>query len=221
MPLSLSPAPWFGFGTRFRFRFRSPFLFPFLFLFLFLFLFPPSLWAQDDRLSRLDPSLAARIQAQVDTAHAASLPAEPLIQKALEGRGKGAPPERIVAAVRAVRLSLLAARDVLGHGAEPLELTAAANALRAGATSETVGEMRRARPGSLKIPLDVLADLIARGIPTARAGAAVVRLVQQGTADRDLQLLRDRIDQDIRGGTAPAMALERRLVGIPPAGPPP
>lgn len=215
MPTFLSPACWFGF----RFRFLPLFAFPFLCLILFLL--PPSLIAQDDRLSRLDPALAARVQAQLDTAQAASLPAEPLIQKALEGRGKGAPPERIVAAVRAVRLSLMAARDVLGPGTEPLELTAAANALRAGAASETVGEIRRARQGSLKVPLDVLADLIARGIPTARAGAAVVGLVRQGTADRDLQLLRDRIDRDVRGGAAPDLALERRLAGIPPAGPPP
>ena len=166
---------------------------------------PLPLMAQDNRLARLEPALAAAVEAQLDSARAAGLPTDPLIQKALEGRGKGAPPDRILTAVRAVRLSLAQARAVLGPVAAG-ELTAGANALRAGATSETLAGMREGRPGSLQIPLEVLSDLIARGVPSARAGAAVVKLVRQGTDDRQLQLLRERIDQDIRGGTAPGVA---------------
>jgi hypothetical protein len=180
---------------------------------------PLPLAAQDSRLARLEPALAVAVEAQLDSARAAGLPIDPLIQKALEGRGKGAPADRILTAVRAVRLSLVQARGVLGPVTAG-ELTAGANALRAGATTEDLAGMRQARDGSLQVPLEVLSDLIARGVPSARAGAAVVRLVRQGTDDRQLQLLRERIDQDIRGGTAPGVALDRRLAGIPAAGPP-
>ena len=182
---------------------------------------PLPLAAQDSRLARLEPALAAAVEAQLDSARAAGLPTDPLVQKALEGSGKGAPSDRILAAVRAVRLSLGEARAVLGPVAAG-ELTAGANALRAGATSETLAGMREGRRGdrSLQVPLEVLSDLIARGVPSARAGAAVARLVRQGTDDRQLQLLRERIDQDIRGGTAPGVALDRRLAGIPAAGAP-
>ena len=180
---------------------------------------PLPLVAQDNRLARLEPALTAAVEAQLDSARAAGLPTDPLIQKALEGSGKGAPPDRILTAVRAVRLSLAQARAVLGP-VPAGELTAGANALRAGATSETLAGIRAGRDGSLQVPLEVLSDLIARGVPSARAGAAVVRLVRQGTDDRQLQLLRERIDQDIRGGTAPGVALDRRLAGIPAAGAP-
>ena len=186
---------------------------------VFLLGIPLPLAAQDSRLARLEPALAVAVEAQLDSARTAALPTDPLIQKALEGRGKGAPADRILTAVRAVRLSLVQARGVLG----PItagELTAGANALRTGATSEDLAGIREARDGSLLVPLEVLSDLIARGVPGARAGAAVVRLVRQGSDDRQLQLLRERIDQDIRGGTAPVVALDRRLAGIPAAGPP-
>ena len=180
---------------------------------------PLSLAAQDSRLARLEPALAQAVEAQLDSARTAGLPTEPLVQKALEGRGKGAPADRIVLAVRSVRLSLGQARTVLGPVSDA-ELTAGANALRAGATHETLAGIREGRQGALQIPLEVLSDLIARGVPGSRAGAAVVRLVRQGTDDRQLQLLRERIDQDIRAGTAPSIALDRRLAGIPAAGAP-
>ena len=181
---------------------------------------PVPLGAQDARLQRLDPALAALVQAQLDSARAADLPTEPLVQKALEGRGKGAAADRIVGAVRALRLGLESARWTLGSGATAPEIIAASNALRAGASRANITDIRRGREGPVQVPLDVLTDLIARGIPTAAAAAAVERLVRQGTEDREFLLLRQRVEQDIRAGAAPGLALERRLAGIPAAGPP-
>ena len=181
---------------------------------------PVPLGAQDARLQRLDPALAALVQAQLDSARAADLPTEPLVQKALEGRGKGAAADRIVGAVRALLLGLESARWTLGSGATAPEIIAASNALRAGASRANITDIRRGREGPVQVPLDVLTDLIARGIPTAAAAAAVERLVRQGTEDREFLLLRQRVEQDIRAGAAPGLALERRLAGIPAAGPP-
>src|SRR5688500_10719130 len=84
------------------------------------------------RTERRDTITAARAQRVVDSARSAGLPAEPLVQKALEGGTLGASGERIVAAVEALHGQLGRARDALGGKASDAELTAAAGALRAG-----------------------------------------------------------------------------------------
>jgi len=177
--------------------------------------------AQDPRLqARLDPLVARAVEAQLDSARAARLPADPLVRKALEGRTKGADGDRIVAAVRALRLALADARALLGGAAQDAELMSGANALRAGIPSTHILTLRRERDGSLHVPLDIMTDLVARGVRPAEAATAVERLVRQGRNDADLVRLREQIDQDIQTGLAPQAALDRRLAGVPAAGPP-
>src|SRR6266566_8930020 len=55
---------------------------------------------QDPRLTRLPAEAQAPVGALVDSARAAGLPAEPLVQRALEGATKQAPGDLIVAAVQ-------------------------------------------------------------------------------------------------------------------------
>lgn len=177
--------------------------------------------AQDARLqARLDPPVARAVEAQLDSARAARLPTDPLIRKALEGRTKGAQGDRIVAAVRTLRLALADARGLLGDAAADAEVVSGANALRAGIPSAHIGTLRRERDGALSVPLDIMTDLVARGVKPAEAATAVERLVRQGRNDADLVRLREQIDQDIRTGLAPQAALDRRLAGVPAAGPP-
>src|SRR5207248_7779855 len=88
---------------------------------------------RDSRLERLDSTTRPIVAALVDSARAAALPTEPLVQRALEGATKRATGDRIVAAVRRLALDLDRARDALGSTASPPELGAAAAALRAGA----------------------------------------------------------------------------------------
>src|SRR5204863_509897 len=87
----------------------------------------------DPRLDRLDAVTRSIVGALVDSAVAAALPTEPLIQRALEGATKRATGEVIVAAVRRLAQDLAHARDALGGTASPGELTAGAAALPAGA----------------------------------------------------------------------------------------
>jgi hypothetical protein len=177
--------------------------------------------AQEPRFQgRLDPVVVAAVEAQLDSARAARLPADPLIRKALEGRTKGADGNRIVAAVRALRLALADARGLLGDAAQDAEVVSGANALRAGIPARHLVSMRRERDGALNVPLDIMTDLVARGVKPAEAATAVERLVRQGRNDADLVRLRDQIDQDVRTGLAPQAALDRRLAGVPAAGPP-
>ncbi|MDQ3810146.1 MAG: hypothetical protein M3336_07640, partial [Chloroflexota bacterium] len=69
---------------------------------LMLALFVPQVQAQDARLAaRLDPATRKAVEVIVDSARAAGLPTEPLIDKALEGASKRASGGRITAAVQA------------------------------------------------------------------------------------------------------------------------
>jgi hypothetical protein len=169
--------------------------------------------------ARLGPGVLQAVQLQIDSANDDQLPAEPLIRKALEGQSKRADSSRIVGAVRALRLALAGARTALGGGSEE-EVIAGANAIRAGVPAEALQRLRRARPASLSTPIDVMTDLVARGVKPGDASSAVERLVRIGRNDRELIRLREQIDQDIRSGLDPRTALERRLAGVPAAGPP-
>src|SRR5687768_16484202 len=88
--------------------------------------------AQEPRLSRLPEAARTQVDAILAAAGTAGLPAEPLVDRALEGAAKGASPERIVAAVSQLLERLRIARLAFGESASGAELTAGASALRAG-----------------------------------------------------------------------------------------
>jgi len=159
----------------------------------------------DPRLQRLDSISRPIVTALVDSARAAALPTEPLVQRALEGTTKRATPDRIVAAVRRLALDLGHARDALGPTASPTELVAAAAALRAGAPPATLTELRRIRRESLTVPLAVLTDLVGSGVPVDSAAAAVLSLAAQAR-DADLVEFRRAVERDIALGAPPASA---------------
>ncbi len=168
--------------------------------------------AQDARLARLDSAARASVAAIVDSARAAGLPSEPLVERALEGATKGAPGDRIVAAVRRLAGDLGQARDALGRAATPAELEAGAAALRAGASPTLLAQLRRARPRPqrLTVPLAVLTDLVASGVPVDSAAAAVLALAAT-TRDAELMEFRRTVERDIALGAPPAAAAAVRV----------
>jgi hypothetical protein len=181
---------------------------------------PSAAGAQDPRLgARLDPPTAGRVAALVDSARAEQLPSEPLVQKALEGATMGAPGGRIVRAVETLRDNLRGARGALGSGATESELVAGAASLRAGVPGASLRELRATRPDQpLAVPLAVLTDLIARGIPMSTAEASVMALARDGGGDADFLALRRRLEGDANGET-PAEPDERPR-GMPAPGAP-
>ncbi|HLB82873.1 MAG TPA: hypothetical protein VJJ54_07265 [Gemmatimonadales bacterium] len=160
---------------------------------------------RDSRLERLDSTTRPVVAALVDSARAAALPTEPLVQRALEGATKRATGDRIIAAVRRLALDLDRARDALGSTASPPELTAAAAALRAGAPPAILTALRRVRRESLTVPLAVLTDLVATGVPVDSAAAAVLSLAAKAR-DTDLVEFRRTVERDIALGAPPASA---------------
>ena len=111
----------------------------------------------------------------------------------------------IIAAVRRLALDLARARDALGSTASPGELTAGAAALRAGASPTILTALRQTRREPLIVPLAVLTDLVASGVPVDSAAAAVVALARRAR-DADLVEFRRAVERDIALGAPPAAA---------------
>jgi len=173
--------------------------------------------AQDPRLDRLPPESRAPVAVLVDSARAAGLPVEPLVERALEGATKHAVRESIVRALRRLAADLGRARDALGAQASPAELGAGATALRAGASPELLTELRRTRRTPLTIPLAVLTDLMASGVPVDSAAAAVLALAA-GTRDADLVEFRRAVERDIALGASPGAAASAAAAALSSAG---
>ena len=184
------------------------------FLCLFgLLLLAPAMAAQDARLEqRLDPGTRAAVEAVIDSARRAGLPTAPLVAKALEGASKRADGSRIVGAVRRLAAHLGTAREALGHAASGGELEAGASALIAGASSDDLARLKAMRPrASLIVPLGVLADLVARGVPADSARQAVMVLASERLRDEDFITFRRNVERDIALGAPPGAATSVRV----------
>ena len=188
---------------------------------MFLVVSPAGLAAQDQRLTeRLDPATAMGVQSLVDSARAASLPSEPLIQKALEGSTMGATPDRIRVAVDALFEQLVHARAALGRDATEAELTAGAGALRAGLAAVSLRQLHELRSNtSLAVPIAVLTDLVAEGVTPDQANRGGARAGPQRALGR-----RFRGAAKACAGRAPEERAGRRRPALPsraPTGPRP
>ena len=173
--------------------------------------------AQDPRLSRLDRRVQSEVTSLMDSARSLGIPTEPVIDKALEGAAKRAPNDRIINVVRSRFRELVAARGALGSGAMDAEVIAAADALHAGASPQVITALRTRRPNApLTIPLAVLADLIARGVPADTASSAILALATKPATDAEFADLRDDVERDIAKGIPPAITTAVRTRGVPP-----
>jgi hypothetical protein len=156
---------------------------------------------------RLDPASYAAVAAAVDSAEAAGLPASALVSKAQEGVLKRASGPQVVQATRALLGRLRTASSALGATASATEVEAAASALRVGATPAQLAQLRGTRTGrSVAVPLVVLTDLLARGVPADAATRALSLLGEANATDAAFGTLRAEIERDIQGGVAPAAA---------------
>lgn len=166
---------------------------PAVFLLVFA-LTPHWLSAQEPRLAgRLDPSTLHAVNAVIDSSRAGGLPTEPLIQKALEGASKGAPGDRIIAAVRSLSGNMIAARSALGRESTEQEIVAGVAALRAGASPQAIRELRQARASrDVAVPLAVLADLVALGVQVETAYQSVLDLARTEADDAAFARLKQR-----------------------------
>ena len=173
--------------------------------------------ANPTRLARLDSSTRIVVVALADSARRAHLPAEPLLNKALEGSEKGADGTRIVTAVRGLYAELRTARAALGANASADEINAGANALHAGLPMRNLAQLRvasqRAGRARVTLPLTVATDLVARGVPVSVASDVVLSLARAGLRDADFTMFQRNVRLDIERGADASTAAQTRARG--------
>ena len=164
--------------------------------------------------SQLSAATRATLERYIDSARVAGLPIDPLYSKVREGVFRSADEARVIAAVRRLGRDLGDARLALGDSAGAEELTAGANALRAGVRPADLSRLRESRGARadrpLTVALVVLADLATRGVPPALAAASVNELVARNVSDGSLLSFRQSVERDLVGGRSPASALDAR-----------
>lgn len=171
--------------------------------------------------SRLDPATYEALRPVLERAGRDSVPLRALEAKALEGTAKRKPFPQIVAAVGRLADELRSARGLLREAApgSPLadgEILAAAEVLRRGVPPGEVAQLRRtARPAAvLEIPLAVLGELVARGVPADQARSVIEQLVASDLPQGRMVELPARVDIALRVGAPPGAALASALHGL-------
>jgi hypothetical protein len=179
--------------------------------------------AQEDRLAaKLDGQTHSAVMRAVDDARVRGLPVDPLVNKALEGAMKHAPGPRIEAAVDTLLNRLELSRQALAPSPSDRDVAAGADALAYGVTRGALASMRAIRPqGSVAVPLAVLTQLVASGVPVARATAVVAELIRRRARDEQLIALSDDVRWYIASGASPEVALDVRTRGLNAVLPPP
>jgi hypothetical protein len=177
----------------------------------------PVVRAQEDQRvgARLDSATRITVMHAIEVARGEGLPVEPLVNKALEGATKRAPGPRIQAAVDTLLRRLELSRDALAPEPSARDIAAGADALAYGATRESLARMRAIRPrGSVAVPLGVLTQLVASGVPVSRATRVVADLVRRGARDEQLIALSDDVRWYVAAGASPEAALDVRMRGL-------
>jgi hypothetical protein len=173
--------------------------------------------AQGPRPVDLDSATVAAIAPILDQARASRLPLQVLYAKAREGQVKRAPVPKIEEAVRTLAEQMRTANEALSPNATEQELSAATDALKAGVPAATLRAMRDAgRDASLAVPIGVLTQLIARGVPVEKACTQIVDLLNRGAVPRNFIALDERVREDVLAGRRPDESLDLRLKGIIP-----
>jgi hypothetical protein len=184
------------------------------------FVVAPQLFAQDaaanaslDALG--DERARTALRGILEDAAAKGIPTAPLVTKVREGIAKHAEPDRIRSATALLAKRLESAAAALAPSRSTEELAAGADALQAGIGTGTLRDMRRVWPTKpLTVPLGVLAELVASGVPHANATRRVRELLVQGASTTQLAGLGTTVRADIAAGLAPDASMELRSKGV-------
>jgi len=155
------------------------------------------------------------VEREISRAAAKGLPTQPLISKAMEGVTKQASGERIRSAVASQAQRLEQARNLLAPSPTVAELVAGADALVVGVPASMLKQIRAAWPRqSVAMPLDVLTELVARGVPAKHALKQITALMVAGASPTQIAGVGASVQSDVASGLAPDAALEVRARGV-------
>lgn len=162
--------------------------------------------------ARVASPVALALEELVPAAVRRGLPAQPFLDKALEGTAKRVPPPQIVQALRSLGEELGRAQALLqGAGSvTPRDISSVAVALRRGAPPDGVRRLSLgAGPGEeIGVTAQTLADLVQRGVDRRDAVDLLLTWRSQGADPESLKQIPAVVDRLIREGVIPAQAAE-------------
>ncbi len=170
------------------------------------------LTAQERIVDRVSDS-TAREAIRTTLAHAESqgVPTAPLLTKVREGLAKQAPALRIAHAVEQMGERLGVANDALAAVTSIDEVSAGAGALQAGVSATTLRELRVRWPrAALTVPLGVMTQMVASGVPVSRAVSQVRLLLERHATPAQLVAFTSAVQADVAAGIAPDVAIMLR-----------
>jgi hypothetical protein len=179
---------------------------------------PAALQAQQGTpvLGISDARTREAVSREIERAASRGLPVRALVAKAQEGVTKQAAGERIRAAVTSLARRLEQARDLLAPSPSDAEMIAGADALAVGVPAPMLRQIRAAYPAgqSVAMPLDVLTELVARGVPASNALEQITQLMRRGATPTHIAGLGASVQSDVAAGLTPDAALEVRARGV-------
>ncbi len=163
-----------------------------------------------------DARTRAAVTREIERAASRGLPVRALVAKAQEGVTKQAPADRIRTAVTSLARRLETARDLLAPSPSDAEMIAGADALAVGVPAPMLRQIRAAYPPgqSVAMPLDVLTELVARGVPASNALTQITQLMRRGATPTHIAGLGASVQSDVAAGLTPDAALEVRARGV-------
>lgn len=165
--------------------------------------------------TRVDARIRPAVAAIVDSLEREGIAPEPLIDYALEGTQKGGNPQIIMTGVRKWARDLRRARNLLGPNASPAEVSAGAQAIRAGVDERHLQRLRDERKGQrYASALNTMAYLITSGVPADTAATVLVNVALASASEAEIRALQDEIERDIKGGTPPGLSTVARAMGL-------
>jgi hypothetical protein len=169
----------------------------------------------DAQLQTVDASMRVQIRAIGDSAVAAGISADPILQIGRQGSTKHLPARTVIAAASRFLRDMRTAQTALGAGASSEDIKTGAYALQAGVDVAALGAIAaEKRDGALYVSLSVLTDLVTSTVPVDTAVRMVTRLVVAGARDAELTAYRDVVRGDIALGRLPAAAASLRAEAV-------
>lgn len=168
----------------------------------------------------IGPQLAGRVPAPVirvvqvlaDSAGRTGVPADLLVQKALEGAAKNVDPDRVIAALHALYARELAARSALVRGGivapGAADVEGAVFALSAGLGDSDVSSITRAGDGTYAAAatLRVAGTLAALGVPAAGTVQLISVALAEGISPGELATFPGSVEAAVAHGMSPGQA---------------
>jgi hypothetical protein len=173
--------------------------------------------AQDSlSLAKVDRETATLLVRIVDSARARGLPTDPIVTIISKGVLLHAAPERMVVAAQNVAARLEDARVALAPKPTATDIAAGGDALSvAGVTKAALQAVRSTSPNRpVAVPIGVLAQLVASGVPAKRATEIVTELIKRGASSAQLVALGNDVNSDVGHGARAIASLDVRLQGL-------